>query len=286
MMTIARHVRECLNELTPQEKKAAQALLKKYPMTGLETIASFAEQAGVGGATVLRFVRKLGFHAYSDFQRALRDEIGQSQASPLSQYHLHRRDGDADTYLSNFVRDSQANLAELFESIGREEFDELIGLLSDDNRKVFLHGGRFTQFIAAYIAWHLRQIRKRVWTVDGQSETWAGHLVDIDRRSVLVVFDFRRYQNDVIAFAREAAARGATVVLITDSWVSPIASVARSVWCCPIEIPSPYDSALTGLALGECIIGAIIRHKGEPVKKRIESIDALRQQIVGPEKPS
>lgn len=281
-MTIARHVRENLNDLTSQEKKAARALLAKYPITGLETVAGFAREAGVGGATVLRFVRKLGFGAYSDFQRALREEIGESQASPLSQYDMHRGHGAADTYLGKFLRDSQSNLAALFDSFDRKEFDDLIHLISDDSQKVFLLGGRFTQFIAGYIAWHLRQIRKRVWMVDGQAESWAGHLVDIDRRSVLVVFDFRRYQQDVIAFSREAAARGAKVVLVTDNWVSPIASVARSVWCCPIEIPSPYDSAQTGLALGECIIGAVIQHKGQSVKRRIETIDALRGCIVAP----
>ena len=40
-------------------------------------------------------------------------------------------------------------------------------------------------------------------------------------RNSVVVFDLRRYQKDTIALAEAAGKRGATIVLVTDPWLSP-----------------------------------------------------------------
>ena len=68
---IAQEVRARLNEFTSAEKRVAQTLLSNYPVAGLETVNSFAHRAQVSTATVLRFVNKLGFAIYSEFQAVL-----------------------------------------------------------------------------------------------------------------------------------------------------------------------------------------------------------------------
>src|SRR3546814_16047331 len=61
-------------------------------------------------------------------------------------------------------------------------------------------------------------------------------LLDIGKRDTLIVFDYRRYQTDVVEFARQAEARGAHVVLFTDPWMSPIAEIADVVIIASVEI--------------------------------------------------
>src|SRR5215217_530367 len=79
-------VRQFAGELTGAEKKVARVLLDAYPIAGLETIAELSERAYVSAPSVVRFVKKLGFDSYPDFQRALREEIQARISSPLSLY--------------------------------------------------------------------------------------------------------------------------------------------------------------------------------------------------------
>ncbi|MGK5447072.1 MurR/RpiR family transcriptional regulator [Streptomyces radiopugnans] len=62
------------------------ALLAAYPSAGFETVARIAERAGVSAPTVIRFAHRLGYRGFPDFQRALRDELEQREASPVALY--------------------------------------------------------------------------------------------------------------------------------------------------------------------------------------------------------
>ena len=73
--TIGEEIRERLGGMTPAERRVARTLLETYPTAGLKSLPRLAEGAGVTGPTVLRFVRKIGFDGYPDFQRSLRDEV-------------------------------------------------------------------------------------------------------------------------------------------------------------------------------------------------------------------
>src|SRR6476619_5370908 len=84
--TIGEEVRERLGQMTPSERRVARALLATYPSAGLESLPQLAESAGVTGPTVLRFVRKIGYDGYPDFQRSLRLEV---QARTEGLYSLY-----------------------------------------------------------------------------------------------------------------------------------------------------------------------------------------------------
>src|SRR5690606_35087956 len=114
----------------------------------------------------------------------------------------------------------RANIGETFRHLPAAELEAVVSLLSDERRTLYLLGGRFTDALARYMAAHLRILRCGVMLMAGQEGNWRDALLDIGRRAVLVVFDIRRYQADLVRMATAAAKRGATVVLITDSWLS------------------------------------------------------------------
>src|SRR5947199_8485364 len=79
-------VRQRLDSLSPAERRLARVLLASYPIAGLESVARFAERAGVSPPTVTRFIAKLGFRGYPEFQERLRDEVQARPSSPLARY--------------------------------------------------------------------------------------------------------------------------------------------------------------------------------------------------------
>src|SRR6266571_5947358 len=79
-------VRQRLDSLSPAERRLARVLLASYPIAGLESVARFAERAGVSPPTVTRFITKLGFTGYPEFQEVLRHEVQARLSSPLGRY--------------------------------------------------------------------------------------------------------------------------------------------------------------------------------------------------------
>src|SRR4051812_47743095 len=84
--SIQDRVRQELQSLSDAERRVAHALLGEYPVAGLETVAKFAKRAGTSGPTILRFIGRLGFANYAEFQDALRSEIHISLQGPLTRY--------------------------------------------------------------------------------------------------------------------------------------------------------------------------------------------------------
>jgi DNA-binding MurR/RpiR family transcriptional regulator len=275
--SIAEHVRASDGRLTAQERKAAQALLTNYPAAGLAPVAEFAERAGVSAPTVLRFVAKLGFLGYPDFQRQLREELEAQLASPLAKPARKARPRSPQRpSIDPFAEAAAANLQGTFRNLREDDFSVIVDLLCDRRRSVHLLGGRFTDALARYLAAHLSLVRPDVRHVPSGIGVWRDRLLDIRRRDVVFVFDIRRYQEDVVAFARDAAARGAEIVLVTDQWISPLSRQAKHVLACRVAAPSRWDSSVALLAVVEALTAAATDRLGEFARKRIEELERLR----------
>ena len=94
---------------------------------------------------------------------------------------------------------------------------------------------------------------------------------------MLVVFDIRRYSDEVAELARLAASRGATVVLFTDQWLSPVSRVARHVLPAHVVAPSVWDSSAGLLLLVEAVLSAVASELGPEARRRLTAIEKLRE---------
>ena len=281
--TIAEAIRHRYGELTTTERKPAQTLLANYPFAGLETVAKFAERAGVSGPTILRLVAKLGYSGYAGFQQELRDELQAQVQSPLTKRpdSAGEAAGRQPNFLESFGEAVTGNIQQTLESVHQSEFDAVVELLVDEKRPLYLLGGRFTSAVANYFYQHLHTLRPNVQLISGHESSWRNYLLDTGRRHVLVVFDIRRYQHDVIRFAEESARRGATVVLFTDQWLSPVSGVARHMLTARVTVPSSWDSMIGMFLIVEALIARISEKMWPTVKSRVEELDRMLNPPAG-----
>ena len=268
-------IRDRLDEFTATEKKAAHALMANYPMQGLGTVAQFAEAAGVSSPTILRFVGRLGFPGFAEFQKKLRGELENQLNSPLARSANLTKEPDGDPHVSQLLE----NVRETFAHLPKGEIDGLVKLLSDERKTIHLIGGRFTDGLARYMAAHLRIVRSNVTHVAGQQGNWLDQLLGIGPKDVVLVFDIRRYQAEIIQFAEAAAKQGATVALVTDSWMSPVGRIASYVLPARVAVPSPWDSSLALMAIAEVLIAGVTRENQQRAQERMRALEALRNEI-------
>ena len=279
---VAERIRDAMPALTAAEKRAARALLANYPLLGLETVARFAAQAGVSAPTILRFVGRIGFDSYADLQRRLKAEVEARLLSPLEKAGTGRRPGGPQHAGGSFADAVAGNVAETFRRLPKGEFDAVAAILADPRRPLHLLGGRFTDSLARYMTAHLRILRPNVTHLDGQRANWRDQLIDMGGRDVLFLVDIRRYQDDLVDLAAEAARRRVTTVLLTDQWLSPAARNARHVLAARVAVPSAWDSNVALLALIEALIAEVTTRRGSASRDRMAAIEALRHESTVP----
>src|SRR5919106_747854 len=187
------------------ERRVARTLLETYPTAGLKSLPRLAEGAGVTGPTVLRFVRKIGFDGYPDFQRSLRDEV---QARSEGLHSLYETKGPTqvdDVFRRSREAFTRAMDATLASSSLEKDLEDVVALLSDRKRRVWFVGGRFSQLVATYLYLQLRMLRPGCLMVAEAPERRVLDSLDISRRDVLCLFDYRRYQQDTVEAGKRAA---------------------------------------------------------------------------------
>lgn len=264
-------------DLTPAERRVARTLFASNLMAGFDTVAGLAARSNVSGPTVVRFIGKIGFAGYADFQRALERDVGARIDSPLRLYGRSPSEQRGDHLLDIAGISFAEGLKLTFANLSRADFDAVVALLADTRRTISTSGGRFTQTCAELLHAHLYQLRPRTRLIAYTPSGRADALLDLSKADVFVVFDLRRYQKDTIALANAARKRGVAIVLVTDPWLSPIADIADHVLTVDVEAPSPYDSMVPCIALIEALVAGMVDRLGDTSRRRITKLERLRE---------
>lgn len=263
-------------DLTPAERRVVQILLGDYPAAALQSVARLAQDAGVSAPTVVRLVAKLGFAGYPHLQDVLRAELSARAAGPLHAYP----DG------VNAARHSDPLPARAERSIGVAvqaslgaldpvELDRALGLLTDPEREVVATGGRFSWILAAHLSGFLSLLRPRVRHLPPEPGERNRGLLDIGPRTTVVLFDYRRYQRDTVEFGRDAAARGAALIVCTDPYLSPAASAATVLLTTSLDALAPFISLAAPFALVETLVAGAAERGGKAARARLAGYEQL-----------
>ena len=272
--TIGEEVRDRLGDMSPSERRVARTLLATYPTAGLQSLPQLAEAAKVTGPTVLRFVRKIGYEGYPDFQRSLRLEV-QARTEGLYALFDTKVSTQVDLVLNNSLDAFRRALEDTFGAASLEDdLSDVVTLMSDPKLHLWFVGGRFSHLLAKYLCLLIRRLRPGCSMIGEAPDARLLDGLEISRKSVLCLFDYRRYQPDTIAVGRVAAERGAAVIVFTDPWLSPAVEFARRVFISHADSASPFDSMLGGFALAELIAAKMVAAAGQASRERVGELEA------------
>jgi DNA-binding MurR/RpiR family transcriptional regulator len=284
LIAIEQQVRALLPQLTPGEKRVARAVLAAYPIAALETIAELSQRSGASAPTIMRWTTKMGYDGYSHFQRVVRAEVQEKMQSPLSLLDSAPRTPTGKRgFFGAFADDIVEALHRTQALLDDETLEQVVSLLANAKRPVFSIGGRSSHVMAKHLVFHLHQLRPRVHEVSANALPVYYQAADMNRRSVVVAFDFRRYERQVIDFCRHSADRGAQTILVTDPWLSPIAEFADWVLPVEVDVPSPFDSSLPAMAVVEALLAGTLARLGKAARLRMSRLegDAGADKVLG-----
>ncbi|MDR9392956.1 MurR/RpiR family transcriptional regulator [Roseovarius sp. SYSU LYC5161] len=273
--TVRELIREHYTTLTQSERKFAQSLLDNYPAAGLASITVVAANAGVSTPTVARMVQKLGFKGYPQFHQALLGELEAKVSGPTQRRANWASEAPETHHLNRFAGAVTQNIEQTFSNIDTARFDAAATQLADTRHRLYVVGGRITRALADYAFTHFQAVRERVTHMTASSATWPHYVLDMEPGDTLLMFDIRRYENNLLRLAEIAKERDVRVLLITDQWISPVADVADHTFSCWVEIPSAWDSNVATMMLLEALIAAVQEESWPRTRDRYEKLDEL-----------
>ncbi|MEP1206546.1 MAG: MurR/RpiR family transcriptional regulator [Rhizobiaceae bacterium] len=263
------------SDLTAGERKLAASILSDYPYAGLMSIQELASRSEVSAASISRFVTKIGFSGYPEFQRNLIDELKEGERSPLD-IHKGQRQIEGG-FLQDFIAKATSQMEVATQAITEDQFDRICARLSDPRGNVYVIGGRVSNAVAEVLSFHLRQMRAGVYHLPSDPEVWPEYVLRMRPVDTLFVADFRRYQTGLAQLCKTASEeRNTKVILMTDKWLSPIAKHASEIMPVPIDVGTLWDTYSAALTVIEAIATKIAEANWEQTRERIMQWDRIR----------
>ncbi|MEM7732409.1 MAG: RpiR family transcriptional regulator, partial [Pseudomonadota bacterium] len=122
-MSVADDLRNKRAKMTRSERQLSNVILDDFPVSGLCSITELAAKADTSTPTVGRFLQKLGFSGYGEFQTALRKELSEMISNPISKRADWKSGLPEEHILGQYSRQALSNQQTTLDDLDTEAFD-------------------------------------------------------------------------------------------------------------------------------------------------------------------
>ena len=261
-------------ELSKGQKRIAAYILSDYDKAAFMTASRLGKLVGVSESTVVRFASQLGYDGYPSMQRALQ-EIVRSKLTSIQRIQASNDTlFSADVVASVLHRDMDT-IRQAIEGIDRSAFEMVVDKLMSA-RHIYILGVRSSSFLAGYLHFYLHLIFENVTLVTTNS---AGDILEsilrIGPGDVLVGISFPRYSQSTVKGVRYAHDRGADVVSITDSELSPLYPLSSVALMARSDMISFVDSLVAPFSLLNALIVAAGHRKNADIAQIFDRLENI-----------
>ena len=259
------------DQLTPKGRILADHIIK-YPRKAVfMPTRELAKSCNVSEATVVRFVSRLGYGTYSQFQQALRDYVD-IEFTLLERLDMTSTEMPGSERFKRLMFQEMDNLKHLFKTLDMEIFNRVVQMLKKCP-DVYIIGSRMSYMFAYYMGWSLTRIRKNVRILKGSDTTTLDWLGMAETESVVVIIATSRYPNELIKIARYAMRMGLKLILIADSAQCPLIPFSRESLIAPSRHISFTGSPVAISCLINCISFELAGAIGNDVKEHQKKVE-------------
>lgn len=264
--SVLQTIRSGMDTFSKGQKRIANYILENYDKAAFMTANKLGQTAQVSESTVVRFAAELGYSGYPAMQKALQ-EIIRGKLTSVQRIQASQDQMTGDDILAAVMQRDMDSIHTAIEQIDRGEFQRAVELLLNAQH-IYILGVRSSSFLAGYLNFYFHLLFKNVIYVQN---TAAGEIyeqmIHIGPGDVMVGISFPRYSNMGIHAMQLAHDRGADVVAITDSQMSPLYPLATTALLVRCEALSYVDSLAAPLSLMNALILAVGQQKREEVSQ-------------------
>ena len=236
------------------------------------TTRQLAAAVGTSEATVIRFIRQLGFKSYALFISALRDLIDR-KLTLIERGNIKRpvKGGD-DEELLRLVNQDVDDINAMQKGVDLEVAKEVRHLLEIASH-IYVIGARLSFSSAHYLGWTLSKIRSNVTILNGSDNTSIDQMVFAPEGSLIVLIATSRYPNELIRLGKIARRQNMKQVLITDSPACPLAQFSDHILVAPQQSIPFLGNPVSIISLIHYLLHTLASGMGDELKAHQELLE-------------
>ncbi len=257
-------IRTNMSSFSKGQKRIANYILSDYDKAAFMTASKLGAMVEVSESTVVRFATLLGYDGYPAMQSALqelvRGKLTSVQRMKASQTHL-----DGQDILTSVMQRDADNIRSAVRELDHDSFDRVVDKLLQA-KSIYLLGMRSSSFLAGYLNFYFQLLFDNVTLLHSSAVELFDQMSHIKEGDVLLAISFPRYSKHVSQAAEFASSKGAEVIGITDTRLSPLMATAKNVLYINCDAISFVDSMAAPLSLLNALILAVGRKKEDTTR--------------------
>ena len=266
------------------QKQIARFILEHYDKAAFMTASRLGVTVGVSESTVVRFATELGYDGYPHLQRALQEMIRNKLTSVQRMEVSSDRMGGRDV-LQTVLHADMDMIRVTLDEIDRDAFQGAVDALMGAKR-IYILGVRSSSALASFLGFYFNLLFENVTLVhtNSVSEIFE-QVLRVGPGDVLFGISFPRYSKRTLSAMKYARDRGARVIALTDSQLSPLARVADHVLLARSDMASFVDSLVAPLSVINALIVAVGMSRRDEIEQTFNKLERIWEEYDVYEKP-
>lgn len=217
-------IREIFEELTPAEKKLASYVLEHGDQVVSLAASDFAELCETSPASVIRFVKKLGFEGLQDFKMDIVKGLALKLNNQENVYEAVTVHDSTMEIVNKIARGNIKAIEDTISVLDEESVSEAIKALIEANH-INIYGVGASGLVAQDLQYKLMRISKSV-SMYMDSHTQLSSSIHMKKGDVAIGISHSGRTLEVYKCLERSKQRGAKTISITKYGSSPISEVA------------------------------------------------------------
>lgn len=267
-------IKQSDSKFSKSQRRIAAYITEHYDSAAFMTASKLGKVVNVSESTVVRFASELGYDGYPEFQQALRELIKNKLTSVQRMEITSSKIGEGDV-LKKVLQNDIDKLRQTMETVSSDDFETALDAVINAGC-VYILGARTCFSIASFLGVYLNMLLPNVKLITANS---AGEVFEqmyrINSGDVLIAISYPRYSRRTFNGVKFASERGAKVIAITDSLVSPIVSYATTSLIAGCDMSNFVDSLVAPLSLVNSLIVAITIRNKDTAAQTFESLEGI-----------
>lgn len=270
---LIRLIQSKFHNLSKGQKILAQFIMSNYDKAAFMTAAKLGEKVGVSESTVVRFANAVGFAGYPQLQKQLQEMV-KTKLTTVQRIEMSSDYSNEESILKNVLKADIENIRSTLDEINYSVFESIVkGIIESKN--VYIIGLRSSTALSEFLGFYLNLIMDKVHVVTYTIGDIFEQLLRIDDQDLVIGMGFPRYSSRTVNALEYCKSRGAKVVAITDSLLSPLASKADYTLVAKSNMESFVDSIVAPLS----VLNALIIAVGVKEKKNLSASFTRLEEI-------
>lgn len=246
-------------ELSPQLRTIAEFSVANPDAVAVDTAQELAKRMAVPPSSLVRFAQTLGYRGFNELKQDFREHLMYRLAEIREREAISEQTATGSiAVVDALMSAARRDLDRLYKGLDRKQFDRaVIELVRAD--RIYVSAQQAAYPLGCIFHWTALSLGSTSHLLDNAGGFSGRQTELMGQDDAILAISFTPYQSAVVRVAKAHAARGGIVVAVTDTVLSPLASVARVI----IEVPQQMPITAHPLVMGTCILQALAISVGE-----------------------